>query len=343
MPATFTTGDWAVSLGEVDTGTEATISFLLTNTGDLAGSYQVAIAVDGVVEATKEVTLDAEASEEITFTTTKDVAGTYLVSVDGLTVSFTVTEEAPPPAKEINWWLIAGIIAGVVLLIILIILLTTRAKEKAKKEAAEAKEKAKGGVEEAAIVAIREAKKAAERAIYEANKAREAEEKVRQEVERVAKEKTKREAAEAKERAKRETEEAKKAIKAERKAGQEAERETEKTLRQQPSNDIHVEIKEGGGVLTVTALAVEKLKEAIRTQTTGPEVGIRLMPSPSKPNQFEMALDKEKEGDQVVESEGLKILLLRPELAPALEGMFIDCQETPQGVHFTISKLTPST
>ena len=102
-------------------------------------------------------------------------------------------------------------------------------------------------------------------------------------------------------------------------------------------------MKEGGGVLTVTALAVEKLKEAIRTQTTDPEIGIRLMPSPSKPDQFEMTLDKEKEGDQVVESEGLKILLLRSELAPALEGMVIDCLETPQGVRFTRSKTTPRT
>ena len=123
----------------------------------------------------------------------------------------------------------------------------------------------------------------------------------------------------------------------EREAEERAKREAEK------AKEIYVEMKEGGGVLTVTALAVEKLKEAIRTQATDSEIGIRLMPSPSTPNQFEMALDKEKEGDQVVESEGLKILLLRPELAPALEGMFIDCQGTPQGVRFTISKLTPST
>lgn len=96
-------------------------------------------------------------------------------------------------------------------------------------------------------------------------------------------------------------------------------------------------------MLTVTPLAVEKLKQAIQAQTTDPEVCIRLISSPSKPNQLEMALDKEKQGDQVVESEGVKILLLSSELAPMLEGMVIDCQETPQGVHFTISKLAPGT
>ena len=96
-------------------------------------------------------------------------------------------------------------------------------------------------------------------------------------------------------------------------------------------------------MLTVTALAAGKLKEAIQAQTTDPEVGIRLVPSSSRPNQLDMTLDKEKEGDQVVESEGAKILLLSSELARVLEGMVIDCQETPQGVHFSMSKLAPET
>ena len=96
-------------------------------------------------------------------------------------------------------------------------------------------------------------------------------------------------------------------------------------------------------MLTVTAPAAEKLKEAIQAQTTDPEVAIRLIPSPSIPNRIEMILDKEREGDQVVESEGVKVLLISVELAPALDEMVIDCQETPQGMQFTISKLTPDT
>jgi len=96
-------------------------------------------------------------------------------------------------------------------------------------------------------------------------------------------------------------------------------------------------------MLTVTAPAAEKLKEAIQAQTTDPEVAIRLIPSPSIPNRVEMLLDKEKEGDQVVESEGAKVLLISLELAPALDEMVIDYQETPQGVQFNISKLNPDT
>jgi Fe-S cluster assembly iron-binding protein IscA len=96
-------------------------------------------------------------------------------------------------------------------------------------------------------------------------------------------------------------------------------------------------------MLTLTALAAKKLKEAVQAQTTEPEVCIRLIPSPSEPNRLEMRLDKERQGDQVVESEGEKVLLLSPELGQVLDEMIIDCQETPQGIHFTISKLATDT
>ncbi len=96
-------------------------------------------------------------------------------------------------------------------------------------------------------------------------------------------------------------------------------------------------------MLTVTAQAAEKLKEAIQAQTTDPAVAIRLVPSSSRPNQLDMALDKEKEGDQVVESKGAKVLFVSSELSQVLEGMVIDCRETPQGVQFSISKLASDT
>ena len=96
-------------------------------------------------------------------------------------------------------------------------------------------------------------------------------------------------------------------------------------------------------MLTVTAPAAEKLKEAIQAQTEDTEVAIRLIPSPSIPNRIEMILDKEREGDQVVESEGAKVLLISLELAPALDEMVIDYQETPQGMQFNMSKLNPDT
>ncbi len=85
------------------------------------------------------------------------------------------------------------------------------------------------------------------------------------------------------------------------------------------------------------------MREVIQARVKDHELGIRLILSPSNPNQLKMTLDKEKEGDQAVESEGLKILLLSPEIATAVEGMVIDCREIPEGRRFTISKLATDT
>ena len=94
-------------------------------------------------------------------------------------------------------------------------------------------------------------------------------------------------------------------------------------------------------MLTVTATAKEKLKETLQERTTDPEEAIRLIPDPSDPNRLKFTLDKEKEGDHVVESEdGRKVLLVAPDLASALGGMVMDYQETPEGAGYTISKLT---
>ena len=56
-----------------------------------------------------------------------------------------------------------------------------------------------------------------------------------------------------------------------------------------------------------------------------------------------MVLDKEREGDQVVESDdGTKILIIGADLAPTLEEMVIDFRETAQGRGFAISKADPA-
>jgi hypothetical protein len=123
--AAFTGSKLSISPGEVYIGETVAISVLITNTGDGAGSYGVTLKINGVVEATKDITLNAGASGEVAFTTAKDVAGSYSVEVDGLSSSFAVKEkpalpeeippeEAPPVKAPINWPLIGGIIAAVV-------------------------------------------------------------------------------------------------------------------------------------------------------------------------------------------------------------------------------------
>ena len=95
-------------------------------------------------------------------------------------------------------------------------------------------------------------------------------------------------------------------------------------------------------MLTVTEIAKEKFKEFLKNQATDPGTIIRIIVSLSDPNRFEIVLDKEKEGDKVVVSEGdSKLLVIAPDLDPALDGMIIDYREDPQGAGFTISKTTP--
>ncbi len=95
-------------------------------------------------------------------------------------------------------------------------------------------------------------------------------------------------------------------------------------------------------MLTVTTQAAEKLREAVQAQTADPEVAIRLVRDPMMPNRLNMEFDTAKEGDHVVENEGTKVLLIEPDLASALDGMIIDCYETPAGTRFTISEVSPT-
>jgi hypothetical protein len=134
--AVFTGSELSISPGAVYVGEAVTISVLITNSGDAAGSHTVVLKIDGMVEGTKEITLNAGASEEVTFTMVKDVAGTYSVEVSGLSGSFVVEEQpeetAPPsetttPAEPgVNWPVIWGVMAGVLVVGVIIFLVVMR-------------------------------------------------------------------------------------------------------------------------------------------------------------------------------------------------------------------------
>ena len=141
--AAFTTSNLIISPSEVGVGEAVTISILITNAGDAADSYAVTLKINGVVEATKEVTLSAGTSQEVIFTTSRDVAGTYAVDVDGLSGSFIVKGKpalpppppvptppppapTPPPSPVVNWPVIGGIIGGVAAGIVIFLVIRRR-------------------------------------------------------------------------------------------------------------------------------------------------------------------------------------------------------------------------
>jgi len=126
-PAAFTTSNLIITPAEINAGDEVTISTLVTNTGDLSGTYQVTLKIDAIVVGTSQVTLDGGASEMVTFTTTRDVAGTYSVTIDGLTGTLKVKEAAIPPSPEaIRWWRIAIIITAVTIAIVVPLVIRRR-------------------------------------------------------------------------------------------------------------------------------------------------------------------------------------------------------------------------
>jgi len=96
-PAAFSVSSLSVLPAEVEPGETVTITVLVANTGGEAGSYQVTLVINDLVEATKEVTVRAGLSKEVTFSVTKEEAGSYAVTVDGRSGSFTVVTVVVPP------------------------------------------------------------------------------------------------------------------------------------------------------------------------------------------------------------------------------------------------------
>ena len=82
-------------------------------------------------------------------------------------------------------------------------------------------------------------------------------------------------------------------------------------------------------MLTVTDNAKDKLMETLLLNTDDREIGLRL--SMKSPGQLGLVLDKGLPTDEVVEHEGLKVLLVEPELVELLEGATFDVQDTPEG------------
>jgi len=100
VPAAFSVTNLSVTPLEVEPGETVTIIVLVANTGGEAGSYQVNLVINDLVEATKEVTVRAGLSKEVTFSVTREEAGSYTVTVDGQSGSFTVAPVVvlPEPA-----------------------------------------------------------------------------------------------------------------------------------------------------------------------------------------------------------------------------------------------------
>jgi len=96
-PAAFSVSSLSVLPAEVEPGETVTIAVSIANTGGESGSYTVVLKIDGVKESEKRVTVAAGGSKTVSFSVTKEEADSYTVTVDGLSVSFTVAPVVVPP------------------------------------------------------------------------------------------------------------------------------------------------------------------------------------------------------------------------------------------------------
>jgi hypothetical protein len=102
-PAVFSLSKLDITPDEVDVGQEVTISLLATNNGDVAGSYEVKLTIDGEAVTTQVVTdLAAGTSQTVFFTTTATKTGTVSVDAGGLTGSFTVGAGLVMEISQVN-------------------------------------------------------------------------------------------------------------------------------------------------------------------------------------------------------------------------------------------------
>ena len=89
-------------------------------------------------------------------------------------------------------------------------------------------------------------------------------------------------------------------------------------------------------MVEVTERAREELKKALDSQSDLPDSGLRL--AVIGPDEFGLGVDQEKEGDQVVEYQGAKVLIVEGELADKLDGITIDVHESESGPRLVMAK-----
>ncbi len=119
-PAAFEVSQLSIAPAEVKIGEVVTISAMVSNIGEVEGSYEAVLKVDGVPVATEAVTLGAGESTKVVFSVTKDVAATYQVEVDGQYGEFTVVTPVPPPPFP-WWWIVVGVVVIGLLVFFLVI------------------------------------------------------------------------------------------------------------------------------------------------------------------------------------------------------------------------------
>jgi len=87
-------------------------------------------------------------------------------------------------------------------------------------------------------------------------------------------------------------------------------------------------------MLQVTEGAKQELKKILSAKVDNPQAVLRL--TASEPDELGLGIDTEMPGDQVVEYEDSKVLVVEQGLATRLEGVTLDVEDTGDGPHLVV-------
>jgi hypothetical protein len=86
-----------VNPSQISPGEKVFINAKIANTGDVEGTYNAQLKVNGVVEAVGNIDIPAGGSRDVTFNTTEDAVQSYTVSLDQMAGQFAVIAPQAAP------------------------------------------------------------------------------------------------------------------------------------------------------------------------------------------------------------------------------------------------------
>lgn len=87
-------------------------------------------------------------------------------------------------------------------------------------------------------------------------------------------------------------------------------------------------------MLNVTEKAADALAKSLESSEATDEQSLRLARTPH--GEFGLAIDEERDGDQVVKQEERSILVIDEEVSTALDGAILDVADSPEGQRLTL-------
>ncbi len=135
LPANFRASNLVIDPGETFEGNPVRISVTISNEGELPGTAELYLLIDGIVRAIQEVALDGKTSEILTFEISNLAAGLHHIEIARLEGTVRVDREGLNPlGPAMDWRIVDYCVAGAVALGLFIWFILARRNRRREKE-----------------------------------------------------------------------------------------------------------------------------------------------------------------------------------------------------------------